>query len=130
MNPKERGQFNMETFRLIIAGGRGFSDYALLQKKVDVMLSAKRFSHHIEIVSGKAKGADTLGEQYAKANGFAVKDFPANWSKGKSAGFERNKEMAEYADACICFWDGRSKGTKHMIDLANAQNIPVRIIPY
>jgi hypothetical protein len=120
----------METFRLIIAGGREFSDYALLQKKVDVMLSAKRFSLLIEVISGKAKGADTLGEQYAKANGFTIKEFPANWSKGKSAGDERNKAMAEYADACICFWDGRSKGTKHMIDLATAQGLPVRVIFY
>jgi hypothetical protein len=72
----------METFRLIIAGGREFSDYALLQKKVDVMLSAKRFSHQIEIVSGKAKGADTLGEQYAKANGFTVKEFRQTGAKG------------------------------------------------
>ena len=120
----------METFRLIIAGGREFSDYALLQKKVDVMLSAKRFSYQIEIVTGKAKGADTLGGQYAKANGFAVKEVPADWSIGKSAGYECNKEMAEYAHACICFWDGRSKETEHMIDLANANKIPLRIIPY
>ena len=120
----------MEIFKLIIAGGREFSDYPLLQKKVDMMLSNKRFSHQIEIVSGKAKGADTLGEQYAKANGFAIREFPADWNKGKSAGYERNKEMAAYADACICFWDGRSKGTKHMIDLANLQGIPLRVIPY
>jgi hypothetical protein len=120
----------METFRLIIAGGSEFSDYALLQKKVDLMLSAKRFSHHIEIVSGKAKGADTLGEQYAKANGFSIKEFPADWNLGKSAGYLRNKEMAEYAHACICFWDGKSKGTKHMIDLATEAGINLRVIPY
>jgi hypothetical protein len=54
------------------------------------MLSPNAFRSH-EIV-GKAKGADTLGEQYAKANGFAVKEFPADWNKGKSAGYERNKD--------------------------------------
>jgi hypothetical protein len=120
----------METFKLIIAGGRDFADYSLLQKKVDVMLSAKRFSHRTEIISGKAKGADTLGEQYAKANDFPVKEFPADWSIGKSAGYLRNSEMAIYADACICFWNGRSTGTKHMIDLATTQGLPVRVIPY
>lgn len=120
----------MEKFKLIIAGGRDFANYPLLQKKVDVMISAKRFSHQIEIVSGKAKGADTMGEQYAKANDFLVKEFPADWNAGRSAGYTRNKEMAEYADACICFWNGRSSGTKHMIDLATAQGLPVRVIPY
>jgi hypothetical protein len=120
----------METFKLIIGGGRDFSDYALLHKKVDVMLAAKRFNCQIEIVSGKAKGADTLGEQYAKENGFSLKEFPADWKIGKSAGYARNKEMAEYADACICFWNGKSNGTKHMIDLANAKGIPIRIISY
>jgi hypothetical protein len=120
----------METFKLIIAGGRDFSDYALLHKKVDVLLASKRFSCQIEIVSGKAKGADTLGEQYAKANGFAIKEFPADWKSGKSAGYARNKEMAEYTDACICFWNGKSTGTKHMIDLATAKGIALRVIPY
>jgi len=120
----------MEIFRLIIAGGRDFSDYQLLQKKADVMLSSKRFSHTIEIVSGKAKGADILGEQYAKANGFAVKEFPADWQIGKSAAYLRNSEMAGYADACICFWNGKSKGTKHMIDLATEKGIPLRVIHY
>jgi YspA, cpYpsA-related SLOG family len=120
----------MESFKLIIAGGREFCDYALLHKKVDVLLASKRFSVQIEIVSGKAKGADTLGEQYAKANNFSLKEFPADWSIGESAGYLRNKDMAEYADACICFWDGKSKGTKQMIDLAKEKGIPLRIVLY
>lgn len=117
-------------FKLIIAGGREFSDYGLLQKKVDVMIAEKRHSCTIEIVSGKAKGADTLGEKYAAANNFRIKEFPADWSKGKAAGYERNQAMAEYADACICFWDTRSKGTKHMIDLATAAGLPLRVVNY
>jgi hypothetical protein len=119
-----------KVFKLIIAGGREFSDYGLLQKKVDVMIAEKRHSCAIEIVSDKAKGADTLGEKYAAANNFSVKEFPADWSKGKSAGYERNQAMAEYADACICFWDGKSKGTKHVIDLATAAGIPLRVVNY
>ncbi len=119
-----------KVFKLIIAGGREFSDYGLLQKKVDVMIAEKRHSCTIEIVSGKTKGADALGEKYAAANNFSVKAFPADGNKGNSAGYERNQAMAEYADACICFWDGKSKGTKHLIDLATAAGIPLRVVNY
>lgn len=102
-------------FKLIVAGGRDFNDYDLLKSKLDKLLSNKT---HVEIVSGKARGADSLGEKYAKEKGYKIKEFPADWGKyGRAAGYIRNKEMAEYADGCLCFWDGKSKGTKHMIDL-------------
>lgn len=57
--------------------------------------------------------------------------FKADWDKhGKAAGFKRNTEMAKYADALIAFWDGKSKGTKHMIDTAKSHNLKVRVIAY
>ena len=84
----------------------------------------------IEIVSGTAKGADQLGEKYAKEKGYPVKQFPADWSKGKSAGYVRNEEMAKYADALIAFWNGLSKGTGHMIDLAKKYKLKIRICNY
>lgn len=85
----------------------------------------------IEVVSGKAKGADTLGEMYAKHYNQKIKEFPANWGEyGKSAGYRRNTEMAKYADACIVFWDGKSKGTKHMIDIAKKQGLILKIVIY
>ena len=63
--------------------------------------------------------------------GYSVKEFPAQWNEfGKRAGYIRNEEMAKYADACVAFWDGESKGTKHMIDLANKHKIEVRVIKY
>ena len=81
-----------------------------------------------EIVSGGAKGVDKLGEDWAEANYMSLKIFPANWYKyGKSAGYKRNEEMAEYADALIAIWDGKSKGTKHMIDIAKKQGLIVAI---
>ena len=74
----------------------------------------------VEIISGGAKGADLLGEQYASNKNLHVKLFPADWAQyGKSAGIKRNSEMAQYADHCICFWDGQSKGTEKMISLAS-----------
>lgn len=49
---------------------------------------------------------------------------------GKSAGYKRNSEMAEIADALIAFWDCSSKGTKDMIDIAKNKNLLVRVIKY
>lgn len=115
--------------KLIIAGGRYFNNYELLKEKVDYFLSNE--SGDIEIVSGKARGADSLGEKYAKEKGYPVKEFPAKWNEyGKRAGYLRNEEMALYATHCVCFWDGKSKGTKHMIDLAKKSNLNLRVVSY
>ena len=76
-------------------------------------------THKVVIVSGTAKGADKLGELYAKNKSYPVHPFPADWHlHGKSAGYKRNKRMAQYADALVAFYDGSSKGTGHMINLA------------
>ena len=111
--------------KVIIAGSREFNDYKRLCKICDHLLSKQK---NIEIVSGTAKGADQLGEKYANERGFLIKKFPADWNKcGKSAGYKRNIEMAEYGDALIAFWNGTSKGTKHMIDIANSKKLKVRV---
>jgi len=114
-------------FKVIIAGGRTFTDYPLL---VNVCNNALSKQTEIEIVSGTANGADKLGERYAIEKGYQIKRFPANWDIGRNAGYIRNEEMAKYADALIVFWDGESKGTKHMIDLAYKYNLKVKIISY
>ena len=57
--------------------------------------------------------------------------FPADWDKyGKAAGYKRNGEMARNADALIAFWDGKSRGTKHMIDLAKKYDLQARVVMY
>ena len=115
--------------RLIIAGGREFNDYELLKDKVDYFLS--KYNETIEIVSGKARGADSLGERYAKEHGYKIKEFPADWdTHKKAAGYIRNQEMANYATHCICFWDGESKGTEHMINIAKKEKLSLRVIRY
>jgi len=116
--------------KVIVAGGRDFNDYELLKEKLLKVLINYDFKD-VEIVSGSARGADSLGERFAKEFGCNLKMFPAEWEKwGKSAGYRRNAEMAKYGDACVCFWDGKSKGTKHMIDLATKEGINLRVINY
>ena len=115
--------------KVIIAGGRDFNDYELLYEKCESILS--RVTEPIEIVSGCAEGADTLGERYANAKGYDVVLFPANWKAfGKYAGPIRNGIMADYADSLIAFWDGRSPGTGNMISVAKAAGLKVRVINY
>lgn len=121
----------MENFKVIIAGSRGFSNYKLLRDKCNEYLRNKRKEYNIIIISGGARGADTLGEKYAQDEGFSLEVFPANWNKfGKSAGFRRNEQMAEVADALIAFWDGKSHGTKHMIEIMENKNLLVKIVNY
>lgn len=109
--------------KVIIAGSREGFEIA------DVFVAMKECGFEVaEVVSGTARGVDKLGESWAAANNIPVKKFPADWDgHGKSAGYIRNAQMAEYADALVALWDGKSKGTKHMIDLANRRGIPVHI---
>lgn len=112
--------------KVIIAGSRTITDYDLICRMCDRILSEQT---DIEIVSGTARGVDKLGERYAKERDYILHKFPADWDKyGKGAGYLRNEEMAKYADALIAFWDGSSKGTKNMIDLANRYGLKIRVI--
>lgn len=123
---------DLKEFRVIIAGGREFNDYKLLEEKADFYLSKKREEgYRVIVVSGTAKGADLLGERYAKVRNYLVRRFPADWNKyGLRAGYLRNKQMAENADALIAFWDGKSKGTNHMINLAKQHHLQVAVVRY
>jgi len=113
-------------FKLIVAGSRDFNDYKFLSEKLDHLL--KNITDSIEIVCGKAKGADTLGEEYAKEKGYAIKYFPADWDKhGRSAGPIRNGEMGRYANACVVFWKNNSRGSENMIDVARIYKLKLRV---
>lgn len=107
--------------KVIIAGSRSITNPNLVrQAMID---SGFRFS---EIVSGGARGVDKLGENLGIEIGVPIKRFLADWKQyGKSAGIIRNKEMAEYADALIAVWDGKSRGTKNMVDAAKKRGLKV-----
>ena len=114
--------------RIVIAGCRNYNNYEEASAYINSCIKNIRMEYTIVIVSGGADGADALGERYAKENGFEIEQFPANWKKyGRSAGPIRNKQMAKVCDCVICFWDGKSRGTKSMIAYANNYNKPVKI---
>lgn len=125
--------------KIIIAGGRDFNDYNLLETTlVDFLAPLMPILEPtlIEIVSGHASGADSLGERFANKFGCNLKIFPADWNFfGRSAGIIRNKEMLAYVKkydnpVLIAFWDGKSRGTKNMIDISKKAGINVVVVNY
>lgn len=117
--------------RIVVAGCRDYNDYDEAKAYIDMCIEKIKSKHEIVFVSGSCRGADRLGERYAEDNGYKIERYPAQWSKyGRCAGLIRNKEMAEVGDYIICFWDGKSRGTKSMIDIANrmGKNISVKFI--
>ena len=98
--------------RVIIAGSRNITDYNLVKSVI------KESGFEItEVVSGTARGVDRLGEHWAIENNISIKKFPAEWDKyGKSAGYKRNIEMAQYAENLIAICLDDSKGTMHMVN--------------
>lgn len=107
--------------KVIIAGSRSADDYYELLTAITLA----EFTID-EVVSGGARGADKLGERFALSSDIPIRKFIPDWNRyGKSAGFRRNIEMADYADALIALWDGNSRGTNHMIQIAQKKGLQV-----
>ena len=109
--------------KLIIAGSRHIEDYDVVAKKLDgfreYIMSVEPWTVVGEVVSGEARGVDTLGARWAYGHGITVAKFPADWTThGRKAGCLRNVQMAQYADAVLVIWDGKSKGSAHMLKTA------------
>lgn len=112
--------------KVIIAGSREFDNYSLLANTLD-----KLYQEPIEVVCGGARGADNYGRFWAIKKDYPYKTFIPQWQKeGKQAGFNRNVEMAGYADEAIVFWNGKSKGSEHMINIMKGIGKPVKVIKY
>lgn len=110
--------------KVVIAGSRDFTDYDFLKRVLD----SRIFDTDV-IISGGARGVDTLAELYAKERGLKCIVFRADWKKyGKSAGPIRNRQMAMEGTHLIAFWDGESRGTKNMIEQAKNFNLDVEVI--
>ena len=117
---------------IVVAGSRSFKNYKQLCDELDKYIKALKGAS-VCIISGGARGADELGEEYAKERGYELKVIKAQWEKyGKSAGFIRNSEVLDYLKdngngIVFAFWDTKSSGTKHIIENARKRGIKVKI---
>jgi hypothetical protein len=134
--------------KVIVAGSRGFYNFIHQIKNLPVEEARAVNTRHrdilysvlnkllkgkigVTIISGAAAGADAAGEEYAFQNCLQLISKPADWdTHGKSAGYKRNAEMAEIATHCVIFWDGSSKGSKHMLDIAKSKKLPTVLVHY
>lgn len=104
--------------KLIVAGGRDFTDTNRMIAELQKLVESGEITDSPELVCGMARGADITAYNLWKGAGMLIHEFPADWDRlGKRAGYVRNAEMANFADTLVAFWDGKSKGTKHMIDI-------------
>ena len=114
--------------KLAVVGSRTFNDYDLLKSKLDAIHQRKPITL---IVSGGAKGTDSLSEKWAKENNVETLIFIPDWEKyGKKAGFLRNEDIIKNADAVVACWDGVSKGTLSSINLAKKQGKSCLIVKF
>lgn len=110
--------------KLIIAGSRSVTDYEVVRQAVTESGYWKLYKRSIEVVCGMAKGVDLLGKEFARRNDLECWEFPADWDRqGKAAGIFRNIEMGKFSDGLLAIWDGKSKGTEHMIKWARSNNL-------
>ena len=109
--------------RTIIAGSRDIVDPRVIPDAVE-----ESEFEITQVISGGARGVDALAIAYADLHKIPLRIFRANWDKhGKSAGYIRNQEMANYAEALIAIWDSKSVGTKHMIKIATDLGLSVHV---
>ena len=113
--------------KTIIAGSRSFCDYDLAER---VIIGVQNVPDRniTRVISGTARGADKIGEKWAAFNATYVERHPADLDQyGKRAGYLRNVEMAKVADCVIVLWDGQSRGSQHMINIALNHGLPTFI---
>lgn len=112
--------------KLAIIGSRDFTDYKLLCDELKPYLNKITL-----VISGGAKGADLLGERWARDNNIPIKIFYADWERlGIKAGYIRNHDIIINAECVVSFWDGKSNGTKHSMSLCKEYKKPLKTIIY
>lgn len=124
-------RLEIKMIKVIIAGSRGITNFDLIEQEFVELFHYKGKEKDIQIISGTARGVDQLGERVGSKYGIEVIRMPANWDKlGKRAGYVRNAEMAKVGTHLLAFRLDNSKGTSHMIDLANKEGLEVTVFDY
>jgi len=109
--------------RIIIAGSRTFTHWPQLETACSQWVPEGAI-----ILCGGARGADALGAKYARTYGHTIEHYPADWkTHGKMAGPLRNEEMAKVADLALVFWDGRSRGTRSLLQACKRHQVRVKV---
>ena len=115
--------------KLIVAGSRTITDKTTVYKLIEDYISDLPKDQSVEIVSGMARGVDDIAANFAVDKNYPARLFPADWEESpKGAGYIRNNKMAEYGTHLLAFWDGESKGTQHMIEIAKEKGLDVTLI--
>jgi len=130
--------------KLIVAGSRTITDkdfvYSVINEHINYLKSCNHLDEYANlsdliIVSGCAKGVDTLALNWAEDNNVKYEEYPAKWINERglrdlSAGFKRNKQMALNSTHLLAIWDGKSNGTSHMIEMMESLNKHVMIVKF
>lgn len=121
---------NRKIQRVAVIGSRSFANYNLLKEKLDYFLSTFK-DDEIIIISGGAKGADSLAEKYAREKGYKIKVYLPDYNKypGKVAPLKRNETIMENSDVVVAFTNG-SRGTQNTLKHAEKRNLPIRIVNF
>jgi len=120
----------MKEIRLAIVGSRGFNDYERLCAAVYALAEQEQISV-VGVVSGGAKGVDSLGARFAHEHGLQLTEFLPEYDKyGRGAPLIRNKTIIENADYVLAVWDGVSRGTLNAIGHAQKLGKPLHIERY
>jgi hypothetical protein len=121
-------------FKLIVAGGRDFNNYDQLSNELMELADdpLQLGPYEVSIVSGMARGADALAAHFAYEHDVKLYPMSADWNgpHGKGAGYARNMDMSRFADGLLAFWDGKSRGTRHMIDTMRNAGKFVHVVMY
>lgn len=128
--PLSRAVIPLYEVALIVAGSREFNDYDFFSKSLKSYLEKHHAGQTVIFISGRArKGADAMVIKWCRLNGYPWVEFPADWEKfGKSAGYIRNTEMAKVGKYLLAFWDGMSRGTEHMVNIAKRHRLTTHTV--
>lgn len=121
---------NLPAIKLIIAGSREFDDYPRVEYETRYFLNDYA-NNQISIISGTARGADRLGIRLAQEYGLGLIEMPAEWDiYGRSAGYIRNEKMAQIATHALIFWNQKSRGSRHMIEMAKKYKLDLKVVHF